>query len=173
MLIEIFATALLTAQAADEPSGRWVHGRIRRIEGKVKRVQPEITEMPVLRPRSVNGPSVIFTCEEGRYRAFVSLRDNNHYAGFLGSDWDRIRNASVSISVGGEESWRGRAWYRPDLDLVELRKRQPAAQIVNAIIRKQTVSFSMQSEDHNLSLPPVDDPLRDFAEECKDLAEAD
>jgi len=123
----------------------------------------------ILMPEDVNGPSAMFTCDQGKYRVWISLRRGEHRKVLAEANWRRFREREGTIFVDGEATWTGQVLYQPADQLARPTKRKPAAQVFNAVIRGQSVSFKMGRQTHGLELPPVDDSFRKFARNCSEL----
>ena len=113
------------------------------------------------------GPTPIITCDtEGNIGAMLLLSETDPERS-LDQRFSRRRMASGAILADGQTVYRGE-YPGLDRDLYHVKSRKAAAEIYNAAIRGEALSFKQDGrrKPHSLNVPPVDDAFRSFASKC-------
>ncbi|MEM9838460.1 MAG: hypothetical protein AAF830_04815 [Pseudomonadota bacterium] len=157
-MISLVASIALAAQgwAFGEQTLEYAMG-----EGAVKS-EDVLTLMP-----EGKGPTAILTCDaDGKIGAMLLLSATDP-ARSVDAQFIRRRQISGAILANGREVHRG-VYPGLDRNLYQVKSRKGSAEIYNAVLRGDDLSFTRDGRGNTgaLNTPPIDDAFRSFASAC-------
>ena len=175
-----FSVLSPSAFADDEGENKWERrGITMSYTGAYSdRRKMKIDSGEILYTTSDTKPGFYFSCLEGKFRAgltFIPQDIRKAFSNLEGygmnsrGNFVPYYNGQTYVGLyldGGKRMSLGQWLYYEDKDITLSRKRKPAAQLYNAIVRKQSVRVEAKGDQVDLTAPKLNAAFADFGADC-------
>lgn len=111
--------------------------------------------------------TALISCGGGSYNMLIAIGDEN-IASALDSAGRRTMRKNGTLTIDGEQVYRGRFFYDPRSEVARASERKPVAKVFNAAVEGQSVVFELEGKgSFPLRLPSPDGTFNEFAEACR------
>lgn len=165
MSIALTLAALATAATLQADAG-WELRSVKLSFSGANSWQGDAIPVVVTAGDDVIGAAIL--CDASSYQVRFALRKGKMADAVFGSQRRKIRDSRLRLYVDDEMVWDGQGQKYTSLGSVIAVGSKPAAQVFNAVIREQNVSYRLGGgKAVPVDLPPVDDSFSAFATACK------